>query len=122
VFDATGAVTIQNNSLSAGGYGVYLAATNSAAITGNQIFGNTNSGLYLGAMLYWGIGFGVYGYFITSFVQDANMLKHPNVVVMRGVGYNLGHELAMLHRSNLFIGTSSGFAAAAAAGRPRRHA
>lgn len=27
------------------------------------------------AMLYWGIGLGVYGYFISSFVQDANMLK-----------------------------------------------
>jgi len=44
---------------------------------------------------------------------DANMSKHPNVVIMRGIGFNLGHELAMIHRSDMFIGSSSGFAAAA---------
>ncbi len=44
---------------------------------------------------------------------DASMLKHPNVAVTRGIGFNIGHELALLHRCDLFMGTSSGFAAAA---------
>ncbi len=34
----------------------------------------------------------------------------PNVVIPRAKGYGLGHELALVHRADLFMGTSSGFA------------
>jgi hypothetical protein len=44
---------------------------------------------------------------------DVNMIRHPNVLVMRGHGFSLGHELAAVHRADMFIGTSSGFTAAA---------
>ncbi len=37
----------------------------------------------------------------------------PNVIVVREIGLNLAHELAILKTSNLFMGTSSGFAAMA---------
>lgn len=40
-------------------------------------------------------------------------MKHSNVTIMRQNGYTLGHELALLHACDLFMGTSSGFAAAA---------
>jgi hypothetical protein len=37
----------------------------------------------------------------------------PNVLVPRAMGLGLGHELALLHRADLFMGSSSGFAAMA---------
>ncbi len=44
---------------------------------------------------------------------DRPLAKKPNVVISRIEGMGLGEELALLLRSNLFMGTSSGFAAAA---------
>jgi len=44
---------------------------------------------------------------------EKDLLKHRNVVVMRSIGYGLAEELTLLHHSNLFLGTSSGFSAAA---------
>lgn len=41
------------------------------------------------------------------------LLKLPNVVNLRAMGLGLGHEITLMLRSHLFIGTSSGFAAAA---------
>jgi len=41
------------------------------------------------------------------------LAEHPNVYVMRRLGFGLAHELAILHESDLFLGTSSGFATAA---------
>lgn len=38
---------------------------------------------------------------------------HENVIVLRLLGYGLAHELTLLHQSDLFMGTSSGFATAA---------
>jgi hypothetical protein len=40
-------------------------------------------------------------------------LDLPNVTSLRLLGFGLGHELTMMLRSDLFIGTSSGFAAMA---------
>jgi hypothetical protein len=34
----------------------------------------------------------------------------PNVLAPRAMGYGLGHELALLHGADLFMGSSSGFA------------
>lgn len=44
---------------------------------------------------------------------DRPLARKPNVVISRVAGMSLGEELALLLRSNLFMGTSSGFAAAA---------
>jgi hypothetical protein len=40
---------------------------------------------------------------------DRRFLRCPNVVIPRVLGFGLGHELALLERSDLFMGTSSGF-------------
>ncbi|MEX2528449.1 MAG: hypothetical protein WEA09_12495 [Gemmatimonadota bacterium] len=39
-----------------------------------------------------------------------SLLRLPNVIVPRALGFGLGHELALVHRAHLFMGTSSGFA------------
>lgn len=39
------------------------------------------------------------------------LLRLPNVMSLRTLGMGLGHELSVMLRANLFIGTSSGFAA-----------
>lgn len=44
---------------------------------------------------------------------DREMIRLPNVLIPRAMGFGLGHELALLHRANLFMGSSSGFAAMA---------
>jgi hypothetical protein len=41
---------------------------------------------------------------------DREMLRLPNVLIPRVMGFGLGHELALLHRADLFMGSSSGFA------------
>ena len=43
--------------------------------------------------------------------KPLELLKLPNVVSLRVLGLGLGHELTLMLRSDLFIGTSSGFAA-----------
>jgi hypothetical protein len=45
--------------------------------------------------------------------KPLEILKLPNVVSLRTLGLGLGHELSLMLQSNLFIGTSSGFAAMA---------
>jgi hypothetical protein len=45
--------------------------------------------------------------------KPLELLRLPNVVSLRTLGYGLGHELTLMLRSDLFIGTSSGFAAMA---------
>jgi hypothetical protein len=45
--------------------------------------------------------------------KPLEILKLPNVVSLRALGLGLGHELTLMLESNLFIGTSSGFAAMA---------
>jgi len=44
---------------------------------------------------------------------DREMYRLPNVLIPRTMGYGLGHELALVHRADLFMGSSSGFAAMA---------
>jgi hypothetical protein len=44
---------------------------------------------------------------------DREVLRLPNVIVPRAMGFGLAHELALLHRADLFMGSSSGFAAMA---------
>jgi ADP-heptose:LPS heptosyltransferase len=44
---------------------------------------------------------------------DRGVYRLPNVLIPRAMGYGLGHELALLHRADLFMGSSSGFAAMA---------
>lgn len=44
---------------------------------------------------------------------DREFLRLPNVLIPRAMGFGLAHELALLHRSDLFMGNSSGFAAMA---------
>jgi len=44
---------------------------------------------------------------------DREMSRLPNVVIPRAMGFALAHELALLCRADLFMGTSSGFAAMA---------
>ena len=44
---------------------------------------------------------------------DREMLRLPNVLIPRAMGFGLGHELALLDRADLFMGSSSGFAAMA---------
>ena len=45
--------------------------------------------------------------------KPIELLKLPNVTSLRLLGLGLGHELSLMLRSDLFIGTSSGFAAMA---------
>jgi hypothetical protein len=44
---------------------------------------------------------------------DRAMYRLPNVLIPRAMGFSLGHELALLQRADLFMGSSSGFAAMA---------
>lgn len=44
---------------------------------------------------------------------DRVVYRQPNVLIPRAMGFGLGHELALLHRADLFMGSSSGFAAMA---------
>jgi len=41
---------------------------------------------------------------------DHAVYRLPNVLIPRAMGFGLGHELALLHRADLFMGSSSGFA------------
>lgn len=43
--------------------------------------------------------------------KPIEFLRLPNVMSLRSFGFGLGHELTLMLRANLFIGTSSGFAA-----------
>jgi len=45
--------------------------------------------------------------------KPLELLRMPNVISLRTWGLGLGHELSLILRSDLFIGTSSGFAAMA---------
>ncbi len=45
--------------------------------------------------------------------KPLEMLRLPNVISLRVHGMGLGHELTLMLKSDLFIGTSSGFAALA---------
>lgn len=45
--------------------------------------------------------------------KPLEVLKLPNVTSLRLYGFGLAHELSMMLQSSLFIGTSSGYAAAA---------
>ena len=45
--------------------------------------------------------------------KPIEFLRLPNVISLRSYGFGLGHELTLMLRANLFIGTSSGFAAMA---------
>jgi hypothetical protein len=45
--------------------------------------------------------------------KPLDILKLPNVISLRTLGLGLGHELTMMLKSDLFIGSSSGFAAMA---------
>ena len=45
--------------------------------------------------------------------KPLELLRLPNVTSLRLLGLGLGHELSLMLRSDLFIGTSSGFAALA---------
>lgn len=45
--------------------------------------------------------------------KPIELLRLPNVTSLRLLGLGLGHELSLMLRSDLFIGTSSGFAAMA---------
>lgn len=44
---------------------------------------------------------------------DRSLYRLPNVLIPRAMGFGLAHELSLLHRADLFMGTSSGFAAMA---------
>jgi hypothetical protein len=44
---------------------------------------------------------------------DREFLRLPNVLIPRAMELGLAHELALLHRADLFMGSSSGFAAMA---------
>jgi hypothetical protein len=41
---------------------------------------------------------------------DRETARLPNVLIPRAMGFGLGHELALLHQADLFMGSSSGFA------------
>lgn len=41
---------------------------------------------------------------------DRELLRLPNVLIPRTMGYGLGHELALVKQADLFMGSSSGFA------------
>ena len=45
--------------------------------------------------------------------KPLELLRQPNVVVLRTLGMNLGHELTALINSDLYMGSPSGFAQAA---------
>lgn len=45
--------------------------------------------------------------------KPLELLKLPNVMSLRTLGLGLGHELTLMRKADLFIGTSSGFAAMA---------
>jgi hypothetical protein len=45
--------------------------------------------------------------------KPIELLRLPNVISLRSLGLGLGHELTLLRLADLFIGTSSGFAAMA---------
>ena len=45
--------------------------------------------------------------------KPLELLRLPNVISLRTLGFGLGHELTLMLRADLFIGTSSGFAAMA---------
>jgi hypothetical protein len=45
--------------------------------------------------------------------KPLELLRMPNVTSLRALGLGLGHDLTLLRRADLFIGTSSGFAAMA---------
>ena len=45
--------------------------------------------------------------------KPLELLKLPNILSLRSMGLGLGHELTLILESDLFIGTSSGFAAMA---------
>lgn len=45
--------------------------------------------------------------------KPLELLRLPNVMSLRTLGFGLGHELTLMLRADLFIGTSSGFAAMA---------
>jgi hypothetical protein len=47
---------------------------------------------------------------------EHGLLHHDNVLVPRAMGLTLAHELALLHDSRLFMGSSSGFATMATFG------
>ena len=40
---------------------------------------------------------------------DRTVCRVSNVLIPRAMGFGLGHELALLQRSDLFMGSSSGF-------------
>jgi len=44
---------------------------------------------------------------------EKELFHHPNVIIVRSSGYDLPHELSLMHQSDLFMGTSSGFSAMA---------
>jgi len=45
--------------------------------------------------------------------KPLELLRRPNVMSLRALGFGLGHELTLMLKADLFIGTSSGFAAMA---------
>lgn len=45
--------------------------------------------------------------------KPLELLRLPNVMTLRALGYGLGHELTLIKWCDLFMGTSSGFAAMA---------
>jgi len=47
---------------------------------------------------------------------EHGLLRHENVLVPRAMGLTLAHELALLHHSRMFMGSSSGFATMATFG------
>jgi hypothetical protein len=42
---------------------------------------------------------------------EKELYSYENVLIPRAMGYNLAHELTLFHKSDLFMGTSSGFSA-----------
>jgi hypothetical protein len=44
---------------------------------------------------------------------EKELYGYENVLIPRSMGYQLAHELALFHKSHLFMGTSSGFSALA---------
>ncbi len=44
---------------------------------------------------------------------ERELYNYENVIIPRTMGFGLAHELTLLHKSDLFLGTSSGFSAMA---------